>query len=136
MNNPGQYTLFTGPITTALDRATGAQTALDVDLSGMTALTLDFDFAYGSGGTTCAAIVQTSPDGGTKWRDIARADFLLASKVTQLNLEGLLSKGATAYADLAAEGVNDGILFAKLRVLLIVTGTYVNTTLAVNAGVR
>lgn len=130
MDNPGDYPLFAGAITTALDRATGAQTAI-LNLEGMLAASLDFDFKWGSGGTSCSAVVQRSPDKGTTWRDIARADFLTTSKVTQFNLEGLLSKGATAYADLASEGVIDGMFGGQMRVVLIVVGTYVNTTLAV-----
>jgi hypothetical protein len=103
----------------------------------MTAVTLDFDFKYGSGGSTVSVIVATSFDGGTTWRHIARVDFTTASAVKQCNLEGLLSKGITAYADLASEGVNDGVLGDMLAVLLTTTGTYAGgTTLAVRASVR
>lgn len=130
MDNPGDYALYAGPITTALDRSTGFQSPLN-GLDGSLAWSLDFDFKYGSGGTSCSAVVQRSPDLGVTWRDVARADFLTASKVTIFNLEGLLSKGATAYADLASEGVIDGILNGSVRVVLIVVGTYSNTTLAV-----
>lgn len=135
MDNAGDYSLYAGSITTALDRSTGIQSPIK-NLDGSSAWSLDCNFTYGSGGTSCSAVVQRSPDFGVTWRDVARADFLLASKVTIFNLDGLLSKGATAYSDLASEGVIDGILNGTARVVLIVVGTYVNTTLAVTLTAR
>jgi|HubBroStandDraft_6_1064221.scaffolds.fasta_scaffold318726_2 hypothetical protein len=133
MDNPGTYTLCAQPITTA-------QAALDFtpidDLDGMTAVTLEFEFLYGSGGSTASAVVKTSFDGGTTWRDIARADFTTASATKHCNLEGLLSKAMTAYAALGSEGVYDGVLGDQLKVTLIITGTYANTQLNVRASVR
>jgi hypothetical protein len=46
----------------------------------------------------------------TTWRDIARVDLATTSFVKHCNLEGLLSKGITSYADLGSEGVYDGVL--------------------------
>lgn len=139
MDSPGDYNLFTGAINSATTRVTGLKTAL-TGFAGITALTLDFDFKYGSGGNTCAAIVQTVPStDSSKARDIARIDFLKASKTMQLNLEGLLSKGPTQYADLASQGVCDGVLFTGLQVIVLTDttgGDYANTTLSVTAGVR
>ena len=132
MDNPGSYGLAALGITAALSAQ--PQTAI-VDLDGITAVTLEFYFQYGSGGTTCIAVVQTSFD-GTTWRDIARADFATASLTKHCNLEGLLSKGITGYAALAAEGVYDGVLGNQLRCVVTSTGTYVNSTLAVHASVR
>jgi hypothetical protein len=133
MDNPGVYLLAAAPITTAL--AAVAQSPI-AGLAGMTAVTLDFDLAYGSGGITVSALVQTSFDGGTKWRDIARRDFTTASAVWNCNLEGLLSKGMTAYAALADGAVYDGVLGDQLRCVVTSTGTYANTTLSVRASVR
>lgn len=108
-----------------------------VDLDGMTAVTLDVDFSYGSGGASVSVIVATSFDQGTKWRHIARFDFTTASAVKQCNLEGLLSKGITAYQDLASESVNDGVLGDRLAAIITTTGTYAGgTTLSVRASVR
>jgi hypothetical protein len=139
MLNPGDFSLFSGAVNSATTRVTGLKTILP-GFQGITALTLDFDFRYGSGGNTCAVIVQTVPStDSAKARDIARIDFAKASKVMQLNLEGLLSKGPTQYVDLAAQGVNDGVLFSGLQVIVLTDttgGDYVNTNVSVTAGVR
>ena len=85
MDNPGTYTLAAQPVTTALTAQ--VMTAI-TDLSGMTAVTLEFEFLGGAGGSTCSGTVQTSFDGGTTWRDIARADFTTTAGVKHCNLEG------------------------------------------------
>lgn len=133
MDNAGTFTLA------AL--AIGAAKTLSLltpitDLDGMQAVTLEANFQYGSSGTTCSAIVATTLDGGTTWRQIARFDFTTATAVKVANLNGHLSKAVTAYVDLASEGVLDGILGDQLAVYLVSTGTYVNTTLSVRASVR
>jgi hypothetical protein len=133
MNNPAVYSLAALSITAALSAS--AQTAID-DLDGMTAVTLEASFQWGSGGTSCSAVVQTSFDGGTIWRDIARFDFTTATAVKHCNLEGLLSKAVTSYAVLASEGVYDGVLGDQLRAVVTSVGTYANTVLSVRASVR
>lgn len=132
MDNPGVKTLASLAITAAL--AAQAQTAID-DLDGMTAVTLEARFGYGSGGTSCSALVQTTLD-GTNWIDIASFDFTTASAVKHCNLEGLLSKAVTAYAALTANTVYDGVLGDQLRCVVTSVGTYANTTLSVRASVR
>jgi len=133
MMAPGVYTLASLSLTTAL--SANEQTPI-ANLEGMTAVTLEASFKYGSGGESCAAIVQTTPDGGENWRDLARFDFAQASLVKHCNLEGLLSKGVTVYADLDVEGVYDGVLFDRLRCVVSSTGNYAETRLTVRAGVR
>lgn len=134
MNNPAVYTLAALGITTALSAQAQSPIA---SLQGMTAVTLEFAFAYGSGGATCIAVVQTTFDGGTTWRDIARADFATASATKHCNLEGMLSKAITAYGALNAEGVYDGVLGDQLRCVVTSTGTYAApTSLSVRASVR
>jgi hypothetical protein len=133
MDSPGLKTLAALSITSALSAS--AQTAID-DLDGMTAVTLEASFQWGSGGTSCSAVVQTTFDGGTIWRDIARFDFTTATAVKHCNLEGLLSKAVTSYAVLASEGVYDGVLGDQLRAVVTSVGTYVNTVLSVRASVR
>lgn len=133
MDNAAVYTLaalqVAGPVAAQLQMPI-------VDLAGMTAATLDFEFNYGSGAASGFVKVKTSFDGGTKWRDVARFDFATASKVKHANLDGLLPKGVTEYADLAGEGVYDAVLGDRLVAELTVTGTYVNSSLAVRASVR
>jgi len=133
MDNAGVYTLAALQITAA-QNAILSQTN---DLDGMTAVSLEANFQYGSGGTTCSAIVMTSFDGGITWRHIARFDFTTASATKTANISGLTAKGITAYDDLNSEGVNDGILGDLLALKLISTCTYANpTTLSVRASVR
>lgn len=133
MDNPNVYTLAALQIDVAKDAILTPIPSLD----GMTAVSLEASFKYGSGGTTCSAIVLTSFDGGTTWRQIARFDFTTASATKVANLSGLLSKAVAAYADLASEGVNDGILGDLLAARVISTGTYAgSTTLSLRASVR
>lgn len=133
MDNPGIFLLAALQISAAMSLK--LLTPI-IDLDGMTAVSLEANFQYGSGGTSCSAIVATTFDEGTTWRHIARFDFLLAARVAVANLNGHLSKAVTSYVDLAAEGVNDGILGDQLAVFLLSTGTYVNTNLSVRASVR
>jgi hypothetical protein len=133
MDNPGTYDLavidFSGVSGAALTPVIGLEGALSV--------TLDVDFKFGSTATPTGNVkVQTSFDGGSSWRDVARFDFAQASFVKHANLEFLLSKGITAYAALAAEGVYDGVMGPQLRVLPTWTGSYSGSTLAVRANVR
>ena len=133
MISPGTYNLVSTAITTALtSEAYDATTGLD----GVTAVTIEARLAYGSGGTTAAAVVQTSFDDGTVWRDVARFDFTTASATKVANLSGLLSKAVTSYAALASEGVTDGVLGDRLRAVVTTTGTYVDTTLSVRVACR
>lgn len=132
MDAPGSYSLAALGLTTAL--AAQAQTEID-DLEGMTAALIEARFQYGSGGTSCTAVVQTSAD-GTNWVDIARFDFTTASAAKVCNLSAALSKAVTAIAALASEGVTDGALGTKLRAVITSVGTYANTTLSVRAVVR
>ena len=134
MDNPGVYTLAVVSPTTAVAAAAGVQTPI-ANLDGMTAVSIEASFQYGSGGTTATAVVQTSFDGSI-WRDIARFDFATSTAVKHCNLEGLLSKGITAYAALGSEGVYDGVLGNQLRAVISSTGTYANTILSVRASVR
>jgi len=131
--NPGVYTLASVAITAPLTAS--VQTPI-VNLEGLTGVTLDVAFGYGSGGTTAVVVVQTSSDGGTIWRDVAYFAFTTASASKYANLSGLTPKSVAAYAALAMDGVNDGLLGDQLRAVITTTGTYVGTTLAVRASVR
>ncbi len=133
MNGQGIYTLFAGAITTAL---TSEASDAIVDLDGMNAATLVAKLGYGSGGTSIAAVVQTSLNGGTTWLDVARFDFTTSSATKTANLSGLTAKGVAAYAALGSEGVTDGLLGDRLRAVITSVGTYVNTTLDIRASVR
>jgi len=135
MFNPGPYTLAARQITTAI---TGeAQTAI-TDLEGATAVTIQAALAYGSGGTTAKADIETSLDGGTTWVPIARLAFTTASATKVVNLSGLTPK-TTPYtpATLSDDTAVDGILGDRLRASITTTGTYGGSTvLAVRVAVR
>lgn len=131
--NAAPFTLVNTAVTTAQNAA--AQTAIE-DLEGMSSVTLVAKFGYGSGGTSCSAVVQMTPDEGTTWLDIARFDFLVAAATKWCVLEGSSAKAVASYTALASEGVNNGLLSNRLRVSITSVGTYVNTTLAVYAAVR
>lgn len=134
MDNAGCFPLAAQAITAPLAGVALAPIAEDLD--GMAAVTLEFVFGYGSGGTTCSAVVQTRLGAGATWRDIARADFAQASAIKYCVVEASAAKAIAAYAALVAEGVNDGLLGDALQVVVTSTGVYANTTLAVNAAVR
>jgi hypothetical protein len=130
---PGTYSLAALQITTPL---TGqVQTTTD-GLEGMSAVTVECVFAYGSGGTSLSALMQTSLDEGVTWRDVVRFDFTTSSDVRYSNLSGLTPKSNVAYLALAAAGVNDGLLGDQLRAVITSVGTYVNTTVGIHAAVR
>jgi len=134
----GTYTLAALSITTA--QASSAQTAI-TDLDGMSAANLVAELLGGTGGTTVVALVQTTLDNGATWYDVARFDFNTADSppaegVKFCVVEAESAKAITAYAALAVEGVNDGLLGNQLRAVITSTGTYTNTALAVRAAVH
>jgi hypothetical protein len=143
MNNPGTYNLGDASITTALTgeiitsgvSPAGVAQEYISDLDGMLAATLVCSFAYGSGGTTCAVVVQNTLD-GTYWNDVARFDFTTSSSRKVANLSGLLSKAVTAIVTLSSEGVVDGLMASKWRAFVTSTGTYANTQVSVRLAAR
>lgn len=130
MDNPGAYQLVGLDLTAPL--AAQAQTSID-GLDGAAAITLVAEFQYGSGGTTCAVVAQVSMDGGSTWFDMARFDFLLATRRAWCVIEGLAAKPVATYAALAAEGVNNGLVGPMIRGVVTSTGTYVGTTVSLIA---
>ena len=110
-----------------------------IDLYGMQAATITARFAYGTGGTSAKAYVQTSLDAGITWIDIACFAFTTASGIRVINLSGL-TPVTTAYAPtdgaMADDTVKDGILGSSMRVKLLTTGTYANTVMSVKASAR
>lgn len=128
MLNPGQYTLLNRAITTAI--AGEAQTAVD-KLAGIRHATLQCEFSYGSGGTSCKVFIQVSLDQGLSWIDIACFAFTTASAVKVINLfAGETSVAPVAPTDgaLADNEFINGIVGAVMRAKIVTTGTYANTT--------
>lgn len=141
---PGRYSLGTiAPITAAVsDRvltsgflASGAAVAYIDRLEGMSSVTIEVDFDYGSGTASGILLVQTRV-GATNWLDAMRTDVAEASRVVVATLTAA-PLAVTSYAALSAEGVTNGLLGTQLRAVLTTTGTYGgNTSLAVSAVVR
>jgi hypothetical protein len=123
-------------ITAGVSSAGIAQEQID-RLEGMESVSLQATFVYGSGGTTCIVVVQTSLDQGVTWIDVARFDFAQANakKVANVSAAGALAPAAVAA--LGAEGKLDGVLGDRLRCKITSTGTYAtNTSVSVRAAVR
>ena len=121
--------------------AAGTQIGTVIDgLDGMTAVTLSFRLAYGSGGTSIKAYAQTSLDQGTTWVDVASVVLGTASEHAIINLSGLTPKTSQITPTdgaLADDTAVDGILGDRLRVKVVSTGTYAGSTiLSCRAAVR
>lgn len=108
------------------------------DLSGALAITLSARLAYGSGGTSCYAVVETSLDQGVTWVQIARFDFATSGLQKLLTVSGLTPRIAAANAgSLSADTALDGTIGDRLRATVVSTGTYAGSTvLSVRANVR
>ncbi len=108
------------------------------DLSGALAITLSARLAYGSGGTSCYAVVETSLDQGVTWVQIARFDFTTSGLQKLLTISGLTPRIAAANAgSLSADTALDGTIGDRLRATVVSTGTYAGSTvLSVRANVR
>ena len=124
-------------ITTALTAA--VTQALQTKDGNPEAVLLQANFTYGSGGTTASAWVQTSVDQGVTWIDIANFSFTTASARTTFNLSAL-TPVTTQYTptdgSLTANTAKDGQIGNLFRVKTTTTGTYVGTTLRIDAVVR
>lgn len=136
MISPGLKSLGDISITTA-----GTQTATAVeDLDGMLAAAVQFRLAYGSGGTSVKAYLQTSLDQGTTWVDVACFAATTVSAVKVYNLSALTPKTTAATptdGSLTDDTSVDGILGDRLRVKVVSVGTYAGSTvLSVRAVVR
>lgn len=133
MDNPGIYTLAALGIGLATPVAGSRQAAI-VDLDGMSEVSFEATFAYGSGGTSLIAVVQTTFDDGVNWRDIARFEFATAA-ATKTACVTKIAAGVVGYAALNGEFTRNGCLGNQLSVLLFSTGTYVDSAFALRASV-
>lgn len=108
------------------------------DLRGALAITLSARLAYGSGGTSCYAVVETSLDQGVTWVQIARFDFTTSGLQKLLTVSGLTPRIAAATAgSLSADTALDGVIGDRLRATVVSTGTYAGSTvLSVRANFR
>lgn len=128
MENPGIYSLGDFSITTA-----GTQVGdwTTTDLSGMLAMAAQLRLAWGSGGTTVTAYLQTSFDGGTTAVDIACVLFGMASEHAVLNFSALTPKTTQITPSdgaLTNDTAIDGVLGDRFRIKLVSAGTYAGST--------
>jgi hypothetical protein len=134
--NPGIYDLGDLQITAAGTQTTDWTTGLE----GMVAATFQVALAYGSGGATAKAYIQTSLDQGATAIDIACVTFTTAGATRVLNLSALTPRTTELTPTdgaLTDDTAIDGVLGDRLRVMLITTGTYAGSTvLGVRANVR
>jgi len=133
--NPGIYNLGDRTITAAFTDQVitegsldGVATAYIGNLAGMARVTAWANFDYGSGGTTCAAIIQTSLDQGVNWIDIIRFDFTTADRKAHATVGVFSAAAVAAAAGLASEGKLDNVLGDRLRCVVTSTGTYAGST--------
>ncbi len=128
MLNPGVQSLGDFTITTA-----GTQIGewTTTDLAGALSMAAQLRLAFGSGGTSIKAYLQTSLDEGTTAIDIACVAFLVASEVAVLNFSALTPKTTQvtpADGALADDTAIDGILGDRFRLKVVSTGTYAGST--------
>ena len=132
MDNPGAFQLtyqggafpIVGPGTFIGDWIAG--------LDGMLAASLQAQLLYGNGGTTVTVYFQTSLDQGQTPIDISAVQFTTASGTEVANLSGLTPKTtpvAPGQQTLTPGTSVDGVLGDRLRAVVVVAGTYGNSTL-------
>lgn len=107
------------------------------DLAGMIRVAAQIRWLYGSGSGSVRACIQSSLDQGNTAYDVVIADFANASGVvvctttTASTYDANVSDGGV---NLAAQSVSPGVktsaLGDRLRLKVIVTGTFVNCTLS------
>jgi hypothetical protein len=109
------------------------------DFDGMVALSMQIRFLYGSAGTSLRACIQSSMDQGTTAYDVLIADFATATDTVLASVAAsgqLFDKteisdgGALLGGGQAPAGLRSTVLGDRLRLKLIVTGTYANTTVS------
>jgi hypothetical protein len=132
MTNPGIVTLGDFQIGAAGQQSTPAA-QIPTNLQGLTALSCQARFMYGSGGTKVNVYIQSSLDQGQTWFDIANIAFTTASGIEEVNLSGLNSlttPTAPSYLSLADNTTFNGPLGDRLQAVVVSTGTYAGGTLA------
>lgn len=121
--------------------AAGQQTGTQqLNLNGLTALSCQVRFAYGSGGTKVNVYIQSSIDTGSSWFDLANVAFTTSSNVDLINLSGLNSVTtpvAASNLSLADNTSVNGPMGDRLQAVVVSTGTYGGGTLvSVNCAPR
>jgi len=109
------------------------------DLDGLMAAAAQMRLAYGSGGTSVKAYLQTSLDQGTTPIDIACFTFTTAGASKARNLSALTPKTTDVTptdGTLTDDTSVDGILGDRFSLKIVSVGTYVGTVLSGRLCVR
>ena len=127
-----QLSLLSATITTA---AAGVVSTPITGLLGMTSVSAQAVFTYGSGGTSAKYYLQTSLDGGATWFDIACWAFATTT-ATAIHSVRTATAVAANYTPLDAtltdNTIKDGLLGCCLRIKYTTVGTYAGgTTIAI-----
>lgn len=126
------------PITTAVSAVTTGSASLMLP-AGIVSVGVQFNFTYGSGGTTAKFWLQTTFDNGATWVDIANLAATTASLRRLYNLDNTAVTSIATPSDgaLSDNTCVNGLLGDRLRVKYTTTGTYAgSTTIAVHAVLR
>lgn len=113
---------------------TGAATAVCTPITGLTgmqSLTVSLRLAYGSGGTTIKAYLQTSIDGGNTWDDVACWAPSNANASKRWNFSALTpvtTPVTPTDGAMTDDTAQDGILGDRVRLKVVSTGTYGGNT--------
>jgi hypothetical protein len=102
-------------------------------LAGLTALSCQIRFLWGSGGTKTNVYIQSSLDQGATWFDIANIAFTTASGSEMLNLSGMTpvtTPTPPTYLTLSDNTTVNGPLGDRIQAQVVSTGTYGGSTLA------
>lgn len=137
MDEAGSFPLlFSGADLSITNAGTYTGDWLD-NLDGMLSATVQIDFRGGTGGTNAKVYVQTSIDDGNTATDIACLVFTGSGRKL-VNFSTTNSAGPLDATDgtLDDDSVLDGVLGDRLRLKVVGTGTWVNTTLAGRVSVR
>lgn len=110
-------------VVTSAPDGNGATQAYVDRLEGMLAALLSINFVYGSGGGTIKVIVETTPDQGTTWIEVARVAFATASLQRIYNLSALTPVAVYTPAALSDDAVKDGILCGRFRGRILKAGS-------------
>jgi hypothetical protein len=105
-------------------------------LAGMASVAVDLRFAWGSGGTSVTALLQSAMGIDGPAYDIAQVTFTTATRAVLFEMFGGTTGfvapgvgGIDSAGDPATDGLLCNVLGDRLRLVLIVAGTYVNTVL-------
>lgn len=102
--------------------------SVDYPVAGAIQVALYGNFDYGSGGTTVKCYLQGSYDMGVTWVPVGNITFATADDAKALNIVPASKASWDANASQSDDASND-IIPPKLRVSVVVAGTYTATTL-------